>query len=251
MSEKFDMNRTLGIYFLISLASGLSHAASPPFWCESKVGNTFYGGCDLYFNSRHDAANAMSEKYKPRTPYYFEYTEIPKVGDFSGQSDVGWHRSGRWLNEPYNVWVSEGSSGRVFPYCPPIQKGRRYNDINEESFFCGGSEIYIEGDSSTMALPIGPVIHQKIIVKTGNYPVADKNVQIWLEDDEGEVSYSVSRTNSKGEIDFSYIPPFFVAADVVLKATCSDCTNFLNKKIEVEGIASNEWGDEGPQMCRR
>ncbi|WP_395024767.1 hypothetical protein [Comamonas odontotermitis] len=238
------------IFAAVVITSSGIYAAQPPQWCDLKIGNTYANGCDQYFNSRQEAAEYFSELRKPNIPT-FEFTSSLAIQDYKGANPVNWYRNGRYLNEGYNVWVKYDVSGNIFAYCPPIEKGRRYNAGVDEAIACGGSEISINGPSLTTALPQGPSLPQKISILTGGYrPLADNAFSYELIEDGKIIFQETIKTDSNGGAFLNYVPPYFLDAKIEIKATCSECTNDALQEISVQGLPLPTSGEE-PQMCSR
>lgn len=121
----------------------------------------------------------------------------------------------------------------------------------EKGGMCVPRTITINGASSTMALPseVGPIAQQVNVEMSG-----DENktftVIVSIKDAKTNASQSITGvTDSAGNFEFMYVPPYMRATDVDLTATCSGCENTASKSISVSWIDTAT--PQEPQMCRR
>jgi len=118
----------------------------------------------------------------------------------------------------------------------------------EKGGMCVPRTITINGASSTMALPsgVGPIAQQVKVDVSGDESKTF-TVNVSIKDTKTNASQSITGvTDSAGNFEFMYVPPYMRATEVNLTATCSGCENTATKSISVSGVDA-----EDPQMCRR
>ncbi|GAB2828734.1 hypothetical protein GCM10027276_34570 [Comamonas piscis] len=132
----------------------------------------------------------------------------------------------------------------IFKACRP-----GYAYVGSEEYCSKETLVSINGASSTTSLPQGPDIPLTIKIKDSRGKIS--NVKVDLELFEGDISKikTYGYTNSEGVYLFKYVPPFFRASEVSIKATCAECDNQAAHEISV--LPSNLEPAGVPEMCGR
>ncbi|MFE1574156.1 hypothetical protein ACFIQG_20455 [Comamonas odontotermitis] len=169
-------------------------------------------------------------------------------------------------NIPGNVWGAGWGALETEYACPQPHSKLVYPTPNyayavpecvcespyyEKGGMCVPRNITINGASSTMALPseVGPIAQQVNVEMSG-----DENkkftVIVSIKESKTNTSYSISGvTDSAGNFEFMYVPPYMRSTNVDLTANCADCENTASKSISVSWVDTAPPQD--PQMCRR
>jgi hypothetical protein len=90
--------------------------------------------------------------------------------------------------------------------------------------------IELAGPSATKALPAGPELPQTARVTRSGVPVAGVEIQIRI----NGVQTAAANSDARGESRFTYVPPVMRSTLDNLSATCTGCSNTVNKLIDVQ-----------------
>ena len=236
LCEKWLRQTILLIFFLPCV----SYARQPALFCEEKIGNTFVGGCDVYYSSRQEAANELCGRWiasgQVRYGYPFFPTGPVTVGDFFGNNRIVAQCPAAGINI-LGYLLDHTGGAYIRPECPIVNGVRPYPNGIVESEACDGNpaEVTISGPSATKALPAGPALLQTATVLQNGAPVAGKAVTVSVQGAGGSSTAS-GVTDGSGNFQFTYLPPTGVATQDTITASCADCSNAANKRVDVTAV---------------
>lgn len=132
----------------------------------------------------------------------------------------------------------------MFKACRP-----GYAYVGSEEYCSKETLVSINGSSSTSSLPQGPDVPLTIKIKDSRGKISNVNVNLELFEGEISKAKTYGFTNSEGVYLLKYVPPFFRASNISIKATCAECDNQATHEITV--LSSDIDPTEVPQICNR
>lgn len=260
------MKKSIFLFLLICFIPFYSNAYEADFlgWKTSWNGRFVSG-----LQSKEDACNALLQRLKDTNGLNLQSPPAPWSADvlLHPQDQTYYYCVLKSVDNPsWNIWGTGWGALETEYACPQPHSKLVYPYPNyayavpkcvceppyfEKGGICVPRTISIIGASLTMALPseVGPIV-QLINVEKADDENKTFTVNISIKDTKTNASYSISGvTDSSGNFEFIYVPPYMRSANVDLTATCSSCENKASKSISV--VWADTESPEEPQMCRR
>lgn len=130
-----------------------SFANQPPLYCEYKIGNTYVGGCDVYYSSIAEAASALCNRWIAsgfsRRNYPSFSTGPVVLGIYNGANSIYSSCPAAGINS-LGYTISDDTSTRIFAICNPVNGTRPHIAGATEDQACPAN-IVVERES---AIPV-------------------------------------------------------------------------------------------------